>query len=164
LEFELTVSPLSEADLPLILEIELESQPEPWSEKSFLEEIHRGNASLLGARVQAPAGAVAEPDEIAGFICFWSVDEEIQILNLAVRKTMRRMGIARKLIETAVRTGFEQHARFASLEVRKSNLAARRLYESFGFKIVGERRNYYGVQRESAILMQLDLASQKQGD
>jgi len=68
---------------------------------------------------------------------------------------LRRRGIARKLIEFAVRTGLEQHAGLVTLEVRKSNLSARKLYESFGFRVTGERPDYYGVQKESAVLMEL---------
>ena len=155
MDFEISVSPTAKSDIPSILEIEYDSQPEPWTEKAFLEEINRANSSLLVARL--PAGEVvgAPCPEVAGYICFWSVAGEIQILNIAVRKTLRRRGIARKLIEFAVRTGLEQHAGLVTLEVRKSNLSARKLYESFGFRVTGERPDYYGVQKESAVLMEL---------
>ena len=158
MDFEITVSPLAKSDIPSILEIEYDSQPEPWTEKAFLEEINRANSSLLVARL--PAGEVvgAPCPEVAGYICFWSVAGEIQILNIAVRKTLRRRGIARKLIELAIRTGCEQNAGFVTLDVRKSNFAARKLYESLGFRVTGERPNYYEVQKESAILMELDIS------
>ncbi len=81
----------------------------------------------------------------------------MQILNIAVRKTLRLKGIARKLIEFAIRTGKDRQARVAILEVRKSNTAARSLYESLGFRITGERPGYYDTQGESAILMELDI-------
>jgi [ribosomal protein S18]-alanine N-acetyltransferase len=182
---ELIISPLAESDLPSILEIEYDSQPEPWSEKAFVEEINRSNSILLVARLSGGASgdvcsgsppsklapAVLNPGGlirgiesgsrnqavIAGYICFWSVADEIQILNIAVRKTLRRKGIARKLIELAIQTGDRQKARIVALEVRKSNLSARKLYESFGFRTVGERPGYYGAQKESAILMELEL-------
>ncbi len=189
---ELIISPLAESDIPSILEIEYDSQPEPWSERAFVEEINRSNSILLVARLSAgasarvprPSGdacsgslppklapAVLNPGGlirgiesgsrnqavIAGYICFWSVADEIQILNIAVRKALRRKGIARKLIELAIQTGGRQKARIVTLEVRKSNLSARKLYESFGFRTVGERPGYYGAQKESAILMELEL-------
>jgi ribosomal-protein-alanine N-acetyltransferase len=159
LDLKITLSPLTESDIPSILEIEYDSQPEPWSERAFLEEINRANSSLLVARFQTAASAGPPAQLIAGYICFWSAAGEIQILNVAVRKTLRRRGIARRLIERAIRTGREQRARLVTLEVRNSNLAARKLYESFGFRQVGERPNYYDVQKESAILMELELES-----
>jgi len=158
LDFEIIVSPPAKSDIPSILEIENDSQPEPWTEKAFLEEINRANSSLLVARLPAENPMGAPCPEVAGYICFWSVADEIQILNIAVRKTLRRRGIARKLIELAIRTGREQHAGFVTLEVRKSNSAARKLYESFGFRVRGERPDYYEVQKESAIMMILDIS------
>ena len=156
MDFEIIVSPLAKSDIPSILEIEYDSQLEPWTEKAFLGEIGRANSRLLVARLITSASGDQSP-EVAGYICFWSVSGEIQILNLAVRQTLRRRGIARRLIEVAIRKGLEQHAEFVTLEVRKSNVAARKLYESFGFEVTGERPDYYGVQKESAVLMQLEL-------
>ena len=156
MDLDITVSLSIESDIPSILEIEHDSHPEPWTERSFLEEI--GRASLFVAR---PTGdelpTRAYPRGIAGYICLWPVADEVQILNIAVRKLLRRRGIARKLIEFAIRTGQGRHARIATLEVRQSNTAARRLYQSFGFRITGERPGYYGRQSESAILMELDI-------
>jgi len=157
LDFEITVSPLAKSDIPSILAIEYDSQPEPWTEKAFLEEINRINSNVLVARLHAGNSVGEPPPEVAGYICFWSVAGEIQILNIAVRKSLRRRGIARKLIELAIRTGWEQHARVVTLEVRKSNLSALKLYESFGFRVTGERPDYYEVQKESAIIMKLEI-------
>jgi tRNA threonylcarbamoyladenosine biosynthesis protein TsaB len=45
--------------------------------------------------------------------------------------------------------------------VASSNAAARGLYESFGFRPAGLRRNYYdrgGGLREDAVVMRKDLA------
>ena len=156
---EITVSPLVKSDIPAILEIENDSQPEPWSETAFLEEIGKAHSRVLVVR-QAPAASVG-PDSlrgvIAGYICFWSVVGEIQVLNIAVRRDLRRKGIGRRLIDAAIRAGREDGARWVTLEVRQSNLEARKLYESIGFRIVGERPNYYGEMEESAILMTLDI-------
>ena len=157
MDFEIIVSPLAKSDIPSILEIEYDSQPEPWTEKAFSEEIDRDNSSLLVARIitGVPTGELSP--EVAGYICFWSVAGEIQILNLAVRRTLRQRGIARRLIGAAIQAGLEQRAELVTLEVRKSNVAARNLYASFGFKVTGERPGYYGAQKESAILMELEL-------
>ena len=39
------------------------------------------------------------------------------------------------------------------LEVRISNLSAQRLYEKYGFKIAGTRKNYYADNGEDAYIM-----------
>jgi ribosomal-protein-alanine N-acetyltransferase len=46
-----------------------------------------------------------------------------------------------------------RHAREATLEVRLSNVAARRLYEKYGFRPVGLRPRYYGDDGEDALIM-----------
>ncbi len=159
MDLEITVSPLVESDIPSILEIENDSQPEPWTAKAFAEEIDRANSRMLVARLVTDAGSPAQ--EIAGYICFWSVAGEIQILNIAVRKTLRRQGIARKLIELAIRAAQETTAGYITLEVRKSNLGARKLYETLGFRVVGERPGYYGAQKESAVLMEIEMTGRE---
>ena len=47
----------------------------------------------------------------------------------------------------------DRHAREATLEVRLSNLAARRLYEKYGFRPVGIRPRYYSDNQEDALIM-----------
>ncbi len=158
----IVVSPLKKTDIQEIMDIERQSQPEPWSEESFLEEIDRPGSFLLGARLvkgDNPALPDTSPG-VAGFICFWSVADEIQILNIAVRKDLRRHGIARSLLAFAVKTGHEKKAASINLEVRADNLPARGLYRSFGFVTVGERPNYYGMNTEPAILMELKLGEE----
>jgi len=118
---------------------------------------------VLIAKIVTDGSVGAPVRNIAGYICFWWVEGEIQILNIAVSSKYRRKGIARKLMELAISKGREKRAAFISLEVRESNLAARMLYETLGFRITGRRPNYYGVvtesgvKKESAILMELDL-------
>jgi ribosomal-protein-alanine N-acetyltransferase len=158
LGLEITVSPLVESDIPSILEIESDSQPEPWTEKSFAEEIDKADSRMLVARAVTGPDAGSPSQEIVGYICFWLVAGEIQVLNIAVHKEVRRRGVARKLLELAIRAAREENARTITLEVRKGNPAARKLYETFGFRVIGERPNYYGGPGESAIVMELEVA------
>ncbi|MCE5334635.1 MAG: ribosomal protein S18-alanine N-acetyltransferase [Desulfobacteraceae bacterium] len=166
---DITISFPVKADIPAILQIELDSQPEPWSERSFLEELARIHSYLLVARIEdadksGDACLSVPSGTIVGYICFWSVADEIQILNIAVAKGFRRRGIGCKLIEYTMRTAGEKHARCVNLEVRKSNAEAIALYRSFGFKAVGERPNYYcTTHNEPAVLMELELETVKVG-
>ncbi|MEM5786938.1 MAG: ribosomal protein S18-alanine N-acetyltransferase [Syntrophobacteraceae bacterium] len=158
---DLIISPLKKTDIPAILEIETRSQFEPWSEQSFLEELGRIHSYLFVARLAAErakeSGTPLQHGGIVGYLCYWCVADELQILNFAVHPDFRRLGIARQLLAHALDKGCEKKARTALLEVRGSNDSARRLYESFGFRVVGERPDYYGIIKEPAILMELDL-------
>lgn len=148
----LRITELLAADIPEVVAIEQISNPEPWTRESFLEELLRPHSFLQVARVQAEDGEI-----VAGFMCFWLVADEIQILNVAVHEVYRRQGIGRALMLDCLRFGAGRKARKAVLEVRASNLAAQHLYAGLGFVAVGQRPDYYGGVREPAILMELKI-------
>lgn len=143
---------MTPADIPAVLTIENESHLEPWGKESFLSEMERAHSQLWTAR------RTRGDDAVLGYICFWIVADELQILNLAVAVRCRRQGIGRRLLHQAMLLGDAAGVRVAVLEVRKSNAAARKLYAGMGFQSVGERPDYYGVVREPAVLMELNLA------
>jgi ribosomal-protein-alanine N-acetyltransferase len=145
------IGPMTPADIPAVLEIEQASQLEPWSKESFIEELQRIGSHVFVARMPT------ESMDAVGYVCMWIVADEIQILNLAVSKTLRRRGIGRSLLLHALRFGWKKNARVVALEVRRSNTAARTLYGSLGFREVGRRPGYYGGEKEAAILMVLEL-------
>jgi len=121
--------------------------------------VDRGLISLRGGRfvLETPQGT-PRWSVLAGYICTWFVADEVQILNIAVSPMFRRQGFGRLLLGHALAEGIKNGARLAVLEVRRSNTAAQRLYETFGFAAVGERPGYYTVQPESAVIMHLSLA------
>ena len=114
----------------------------PWSENMLREELGKG------------IFLVAEQDgKTAGYVGCQTVLDEGYITNVAVSPDFRRQGIARALIAELTAKAGENKLAFVTLEVRESNLAARRLYEKNGFEIVGKRKNYYEKPAEDAILM-----------
>lgn len=159
------ITPMSLTDIPAIMEIENHSHLEPWSRESFTQELGRSFSQVLVARIlddpfrrpESPGDIIRLPGRVAGYLCYWHVADEIQILNVAVHRDCRGLGVARRLLRLALEVGVERGARLAVLEVRKSNMAARTLYESMGFCSVGERPDYYGVVKESAVFMELNL-------
>lgn len=158
----LLISPLVHADIPYIVDIEKLSQPEPWTSQSFLEELNRLHSHMRVARLLPENIADGDlspspPGGIVGYICFWCVADEVQVLNIAVHHDFRRRAVASRLLADAIRTGREKNAEVVTLEVRESNMPARMLYERFGFRAVGKRPNYYGTHGESAILMELEI-------
>jgi ribosomal-protein-alanine N-acetyltransferase len=96
---------------------------------------------------------VAELDgQVVGFlVTLWISPDEVEILNLAVAPSMRRKGVARALVQGVLET----REGTVFLEVRESNAAARKFYESIGFSVVASRPGYYANPPETAIVMKL---------
>lgn len=140
--------PIRASDLDEIMVIERGCFVYPWSMRFFLEEL----------RVQCARSVLAEVNgRILGYILFWWVAGEVDIHNLAVRREFRRRGIGRSLLQRVIDEARHQRARRVTLEVRRSNEPAQRLYESMGFLRTGVRRGYYSDDGEDALTMALEL-------
>ena len=130
-------------DIPVLLEIEHESFSNPhWKAKDFLE--HECTVAVLKGRI---AGFLVSRELSSGAN---GLRPEREILNLAVARLFRRMGIATLLL----RQELNRKAVYF-LEVRKSNAVAQRLYYKAGFVEVGRRRDYYQNPVEEAIVMRM---------
>lgn len=139
-------------DLPGIIEIEQLSFGDPWSLDSFAREL-----SLPFSRLIVATGCANDDARLVGFLCRWLVADECHILNVAVHPEMRRKGIADQLMVNALDEAKARKAQVVTLEVRRSNLAARSLYRKFDFEERRLRRNYYG-RGEDAVVMELKLS------
>lgn len=137
-------------DVPAVLEIEAASFDDPWPDEVFKAELRH---CWSHCRVLRTA------DEVVGYLVFWSVADEVHLLNVAVRPAERNHHLGRLLLDYMLEFAREHRARFVTLEVRRSNAAAIHLYESGGFKQVGVRPRYYANNGEDAIVMLFDLGS-----
>ncbi len=139
-------------DLPRILEIERLAFAQPWSLDSFKREL-----MLPFSRIVIAAEGQAETRALpGGFLCRWLVADECHILNVAVHPNLRRSGIALALMAAVIDEAKAKNIRLVTLEVRRSNLAARSLYRKLNFEERRLRTNYYGPG-EDAIVMELHL-------
>jgi ribosomal-protein-alanine N-acetyltransferase len=129
------------------MEIERASFGSPWPVAAMEEEIERRSWSRVAL--------TADRERITGFIVYWLVDKELHLLNLATAPAARRRGLARSMIDYMIDEGCRRGLWQVVLEVRESNDAALRLYESFGFTRVGRRARYYTDNGEDAIVMTL---------
>ena len=136
-------------DLPRILEIERLCFPAPWTLASFERELTLPFSRIMLAIPEADAGA-----SIVGFLCRWLIADECHILNIAVHPDSRRLGIGIVLMTESINEARSTGANVITLEVRRSNLAARQLYRKFEFEERRLRRHYYGPG-EDAIIMEL---------
>ncbi len=139
----------SVADLDAILEIEQTSFANPWTREMYLTELKNEGVSFVYPARDAEG-------HILGFCSFWRVFDELHINNLAVAPDRRRAGIATALLNHVLEQGVRLGARRATLEVRRSNTAARLLYERFGFSVAGVRRAYYTHPVEDALVLWRD--------
>ena len=108
---------------------------------------------LVGSGVVLVAEEAAEEaDQLCGFVCAKAVAGEWEIENVVVAAAFLRRGIANELVRELIQRAENEAASAILLEVRESNLPARRLYEKHGFREVGRRRGYYRDPVEDAIL------------
>jgi len=141
--FMLSIRPMTRQDLPAVLAIESEVQPNPWSEQAFVDELE---SRVSGARVALWDGT------LAGFLLTRELLGEMEILNLAVAGHSQRKGIARALLESRIAQSAGGSLESIFLEVRIGNQPARRLYCSLGFEAAGLRKRYY-ADAEDALVM-----------
>ena len=138
---------MTEADVPVVAELDKISFSLPWPERSFLFEVTTNPASRCW---------VAEVDgQVVGMIVAWLFVDEAHIATLATHPDFRRQGIAQKLLIHALRHTYDEGAVSSFLEVRESNLAAQEMYRKFGYEMTGRRKRYYKDNDEDAILMTL---------
>ncbi len=123
-------------DLAEVMIIERRSFATPWEERTFRGLMRRPSAALMVAEVEG---------RVEGFAVIWFAADEGELGDLAVRPERRRAGIARELLRRSIDEAERRHIRSLYLEVRASNLAARRLYESAGFHVAGVRKDYYST-------------------
>ncbi|MBU4120923.1 MAG: ribosomal protein S18-alanine N-acetyltransferase [Proteobacteria bacterium] len=151
-EIKLEIGEYEEGDLREIVAIERDSFLTPWSENIFRNEMTCPISRMLVGR-----SCHLQKRLVAAYLVYWSVEDEIHIHNIAVRPELRRNGIATRMLEEALRRSRREDARRVTLEVRRSNLPAQRMYEKFGFSVKGVRPGYYSDTREDALIMWADL-------
>lgn len=139
------IEPMRTADLPEVEAIERASFTTPWPPNAYRSELEDNRlASYLVARIG---------ERVVAYAGMWLMVDEAHITTFAVHPSWRRRRIGERLLLAMLDLAATRRAREATLEVRVSNLAARRLYEKYGFRPVGIRPRYYSDDGEDAIVM-----------
>ena len=142
--------PMAERHLSQVLAIENVAYTHPWTEGVFRDCLKVGYSAWVIT-------------DISGMVLAYSLMTmavgEAHVLNLCVAPKLQRQGLGAfqlRHLQMLARAG---GCELMLLEVRRSNLAAQRLYEGFGFRCVGERPGYYPdfEGREDAFVLALDL-------
>lgn len=138
--------PMSLEDVEAVIAIESEIYPFPWSYGNFRDSLNAGYSCWIY--------------EFGGLVIGYSVmmmaAGEAHLLNLGIAGDWQGRGMGRRFLLHLIRLAREYHADSMFLEVRPSNIAARRLYATEGFREIAVRKKYYPAEdgREDAILME----------
>ena len=133
-----------------VLQVEASAYAHPWTRTNFTDALASGyQAQLLMAG-----------DALLGYFVAMKGVEEVHLLNITVAPPYQRQGWARVMLDALAIWARGQAAQWVWLEVRTGNQRAMAVYESHGYRRVGERKNYYPAhhqQREDAVVMSLRL-------
>ncbi|EFM99718.1 ribosomal protein S18-alanine N-acetyltransferase [Actinobacillus pleuropneumoniae] len=141
---------INESDFDRLFEIEQAAHLVPWSKGTLLN--NQGD-KYLNLKL-------TEQDQIVAFAICQTVLDEATLFNIAVDPNFQAKGYGKRLLSALIERLREQGILTLWLEVRESNLAAQKLYDSLGFNEVTIRKNYYPTpsgKRENAIVMALYL-------
>lgn len=140
----LTLRPLREDDIDLVMRIEEVCFTTNWSREALMNEL--GNQCAF--YVVGAAG-----DQVVGYAGEWIIMDEAHITTIAVDPGQQGKRFGERLLIALLREARDRGARRATLEVRISNHVALRLYAKYGFDTVAIRRKYYQDTDEDALIM-----------
>ena len=139
------IVPMTADHLDEVAELERICFSTPWSRNMLAEELDNYLSAFLVA--------LDDNDKVAGYAGLQAVLDEGYITNVAVDPSRRRQGVAAQLLQVFDNFARGNQLAFLTLEVRPSNTAAIALYQGFGFREVGRRRNYYDLPKEDALIL-----------
>jgi ribosomal-protein-alanine N-acetyltransferase len=132
-------------DLADVQAIERASFTTPWPSNAYRQELE---ANRLAHYLVAVLDGT-----VVGYGGIWLMVDEAHVTTFAVHPRYRRRRIGERMLVALLDLAVARHAHEATLEVRLSNLPARRLYEKYGFRPVGIRPRYYSDNQEDALIM-----------
>lgn len=141
--FRMTISDLEEIQDTLLLDFD-----DFWNVNTFKEELLNPNSKYIMAKIN---------DKIVGFAGIWKAVDDVHITNIVTSKNFRRQNIGSVMLSNLIEIAkSEKGITSITLEVNSTNIPAQKLYEKFGFKVVGLRKKYYN-NMDDAIIMTKEL-------
>lgn len=141
--------PMTESDLPAVMEVEMRAYPFPWTRAIFHDCLRVGYCCWL----------MELQDQLVGYGVMSVAAGEAHVLNLCTDPDYQGQGLGRRMLKRLLALAAHHQADTVFLEVRRSNQAAQALYLGEGFNEIGLRRRYYPADqgREDAVVMALSL-------
>ena len=150
------IRPATADDVPLMRALEQQAEGAAhWAEREY-DALFAPDAP---PRIALVAVSESGATQLYGFVIARCAVDDWEIENVVVAREHRRLGIATKLMRELLTQAHVGGATSVLLEVRESNLAARRLYEKLGFSQQGRRSNYYREPTEDALLLRISIAA-----
>jgi len=149
---QLAIEPMREADVPVVQEIERRIFTTPWPRNAYYRELSSRNSAYYIVLRREIGGH----SEIIAYGGMWRMYDEAHVTTIGVRHDLQHRGYGRIVFAALLQAAYDTGARWVTLEVRTSNENAMRMYESFGFKVIGRRKGYYTDNGEDAIVMWSD--------
>ena len=135
-------------DMSEVITIEQEAFEFPWSEEDFTRCLRQRNC----------IGMVAElADSVVAFMIYELHRSRLHLLNFAVLRSHRRLGIGTQMMEKLVAKLTPDRRGRIALEVRETNLPAQIFFRSLGFRATSVLKDFYRDSTEDAYLMQYSL-------
>jgi ribosomal-protein-alanine N-acetyltransferase len=135
-------------DLDVLEAVALHQQcfgPEAWSAKSLYD-------SISDEKIAIHYGAYID-DKLIGLLIGRHIDEEAEILTIAVHCNHRQKGVSKALMDKLLADLKEKSVKTCFLEVAEDNLPAINLYKRYAFDVVQKRHNYYPGNRTAIVLV-----------
>ena len=145
------IRPMEEKDLDAVMKIEEESFIDPWRLEDMYYDLYENPiAHLL---------VLTYDDVVLGFASYWVTYNSATIAQIAISEDARGVGLATLLLNDIIRrVSMVEEVKMMTLEVRESNLAARKLYLKNGFFVSHKKLGYY-ADGENAIYMMREMRS-----
>ena len=145
---------MEEEDLPMVMEIENLCFIKPWSEKNFLYEMYENPFANLWVIEMSNASLGLK--SVVGFVDYWQTFDSGTLCQIAIHPELQNNGIGSQLLDEVVKDAYAKKIRTMTLEVRKSNEKAIKLYKKFGFVYSHVKEGYYD-DGEDALYMILEV-------
>ena len=114
-----------------------------WSYNILKQELENGKSKYFVAK---------QENEIVGFAGILLIIDQVNIMNIVVKKDFRHNGIGSILLENLINYSKKLNLKTITLEVNENNLSAIRLYDKFSFDRLGIRKKYYNGESDAIIM------------
>lgn len=145
---ETHVRHLGPSDLDDLVELERTCFDYHWTQDQFLMGLDRGAYVILGIRMD---------EQLVAYLAFSLIEDEMEILNLAVHPDFRKKRLGSALMDRAFAICRAKGIAKSFLDVKESNSPAIAMYQKYGYKQFGVRKRYYPDTKEDALLFRYDF-------
>ena len=135
-------------DIDRVMEIESKTFLAPWKKEEMLYELNENKFSNMAV--------VLVDDYIVGFYDYWVTFYSATIAQIAIDPIYQRQHLGSLLMEEIIKDARAKKVRTMTLEVRKNNEKAVKLYQKYGFKQSLVKEKYYS-NGDDAIYMIKEL-------